>query len=78
VTLATLDVLIYSHTGGAGPVDAFLDKVREARINQLRINRDGRILLPKEEYTEQELLEFGAKRGPAHSLLTGFVWGSAE
>jgi hypothetical protein len=70
VTLAMHDVLIYHATGGDSPVDDFLRRVRAARISQLRVNSEGRILLPTEEYVERKPLEAETRRGPAHSVLS--------
>ena len=62
VAVATLDVLIYVDTGGSSPVQAFLNKVREAREAQFQLEKR-RILLPDETPPGQ----FGEKTSRSRS-----------
>ncbi len=56
VAVATLNVLIYVHTGGGSPVDAYLNAVREARRKQLKLSTGNRILKPDEDVVPGEVV----------------------
>jgi hypothetical protein len=64
-----IDVLIYSRTGGDSPVDDYLDRVREARINQFDLD-ETRIRLPSEQVEVTHRGRSNRTKRPAHSRLS--------
>jgi hypothetical protein len=69
VAVAMIDVLIYSRTGGSGPVDEYLNKVRDARINQFDLDEE-RIRLPSETVEVAHRGRSNRTKRSAHSRLS--------